>query len=114
MIKCPLQGMSSNAVITFHSRLWNSTFIEVTEQKGRKRKQKIEFPPEGEGTRRLFSLSTQDYSKLHHVVVTVKASLKVDSSRNTVLHNAETQVSPQHLGCSDVKLLIVLRLCSTG
>lgn len=32
-IKCPLQGMDSNAVITLHSRLWNSTFIEVTELK---------------------------------------------------------------------------------
>ncbi|XP_060940642.1 integrin alpha-6-like [Limanda limanda] len=27
-IKCPLQGLDSNAVITIHSRLWNSTFIE--------------------------------------------------------------------------------------
>ncbi|KAM9844918.1 integrin alpha-6-like isoform 2-T2 [Aulostomus maculatus] len=27
-IKCPLQGLDSNAVITLHSRLWNSTFIE--------------------------------------------------------------------------------------
>uniref|UniRef100_H3C4H1 Integrin, alpha 6b n=1 Tax=Tetraodon nigroviridis TaxID=99883 RepID=H3C4H1_TETNG len=60
-IKCPLQFTESNAVITLHSRLWNSTFIE-------------------------------DFSKLHHVVVTVKASLNVDSSRNTVLHNAVTEV----------------------
>uniref|UniRef100_A0A4W6EXC1 Integrin, alpha 6b n=1 Tax=Lates calcarifer TaxID=8187 RepID=A0A4W6EXC1_LATCA len=29
-IKCPLRGLDSNAVITLHSRLWNSTFIEVT------------------------------------------------------------------------------------
>uniref|UniRef100_A0A8C4NHY9 Integrin, alpha 6b n=1 Tax=Dicentrarchus labrax TaxID=13489 RepID=A0A8C4NHY9_DICLA len=28
-IKCPLRGLDSNAVITLHSRLWNSTFIEV-------------------------------------------------------------------------------------
>ncbi|XP_018532519.1 integrin alpha-6 isoform X1 [Lates calcarifer] len=27
-IKCPLRGLDSNAVITLHSRLWNSTFIE--------------------------------------------------------------------------------------
>ncbi|CAL9688874.1 unnamed protein product [Knipowitschia caucasica] len=27
-IKCPLQGMDSNAVVTLYSRLWNSTFIE--------------------------------------------------------------------------------------
>ncbi|TNM97823.1 hypothetical protein fugu_014069 [Takifugu bimaculatus] len=60
-IKCPLRGMDSNAVITFHSRIWNSTFIE-------------------------------DYSKLHHVVVIVKASLNVNTSRNTVLNKAETQV----------------------
>lgn len=44
-----------------------------------------------------FSLSKQDYSKLHHVVVIVKASLNVNSSRNTVLNKAETQVSAQHL-----------------
>ncbi|XP_040911574.1 integrin alpha-6b isoform X2 [Toxotes jaculatrix] len=61
-IKCPLRGLDSNAVITLHSRLWNSTFIE-------------------------------DYSKLHHVEVTVEASLHVDSTaKNTVLENAETQV----------------------
>uniref|UniRef100_A0A672ISU2 Integrin alpha-6-like n=1 Tax=Salarias fasciatus TaxID=181472 RepID=A0A672ISU2_SALFA len=29
-IKCPLRGMDSTAVITLKSRLWNSTFIEVT------------------------------------------------------------------------------------
>uniref|UniRef100_A0A8D3ECC3 Integrin, alpha 6b n=1 Tax=Scophthalmus maximus TaxID=52904 RepID=A0A8D3ECC3_SCOMX len=29
-IKCPLRGLDSNAVITVHSRLWNSTFIKVT------------------------------------------------------------------------------------
>lgn len=29
-IKCPLQDMDSNAVITLHSRLWNSTFNQVT------------------------------------------------------------------------------------
>lgn len=61
-----------------------------------------------------FSFSKQDYSKLHHVVVTVKAFLNVNSSRNTVLHNAETQVSLQHLGRSDVKLLILMRLRSAG
>ncbi|XP_034557972.1 integrin alpha-6-like isoform X2 [Notolabrus celidotus] len=27
-IQCPLGGLDSNAVITLHSRLWNSTFIE--------------------------------------------------------------------------------------
>ncbi|XP_073401989.1 integrin alpha-6 isoform X2 [Dendrobates tinctorius] len=27
-IRCPLQGLDSNAVITIRSRLWNSTFIE--------------------------------------------------------------------------------------
>ncbi|KAM3604567.1 uncharacterized protein V6R79_013194 [Siganus canaliculatus] len=27
-ITCPLRGLDSNAVITLHSRLWNSTFIE--------------------------------------------------------------------------------------
>uniref|UniRef100_A0A8D2ZSW0 Integrin, alpha 6b n=1 Tax=Scophthalmus maximus TaxID=52904 RepID=A0A8D2ZSW0_SCOMX len=27
-IKCPLRGLDSNAVITVHSRLWNSTFIK--------------------------------------------------------------------------------------
>ncbi|XP_067330327.1 integrin alpha-6-like isoform X2 [Channa argus] len=27
-ITCPLRGLESNAVITIHSRLWNSTFIE--------------------------------------------------------------------------------------
>ncbi|XP_056148468.1 integrin alpha-6-like isoform X2 [Lampris incognitus] len=26
--RCPLRGMDSNAVITLHSRLWNSTFLE--------------------------------------------------------------------------------------
>lgn len=31
-IRCPLQGLDSNAVFTLNSRLWNSTFIEVTEQ----------------------------------------------------------------------------------
>ncbi|XP_039998869.1 integrin alpha-6-like isoform X2 [Xiphias gladius] len=60
-IKCPLRGLESNAFITLHSRLWNSTFIE-------------------------------DFSKLHHVEVTVKASLHVDSTKNTVLENAETEV----------------------
>uniref|UniRef100_A0AAQ5YKE7 Integrin alpha-2 domain-containing protein n=1 Tax=Amphiprion ocellaris TaxID=80972 RepID=A0AAQ5YKE7_AMPOC len=29
-IRCPLRGMDSSAVITLQSRLWNSTFIEVT------------------------------------------------------------------------------------
>uniref|UniRef100_A0A8C9T6D5 Integrin subunit alpha 6 n=1 Tax=Scleropages formosus TaxID=113540 RepID=A0A8C9T6D5_SCLFO len=28
-IKCPLQGLDSNAVIVLRSRLWNSTFLEV-------------------------------------------------------------------------------------
>ncbi|XP_062260967.1 integrin alpha-6-like [Platichthys flesus] len=28
-IQCPLEGLDSNEVITFHSRLWNSTFIEL-------------------------------------------------------------------------------------
>lgn len=60
------------------------------------------------------SFSKQDYSQLHHVVVTVKASVNVNSSRNTVLHNAETQVSLQHPDQSDVKLLILMRLCSTA
>ncbi|CAG01993.1 unnamed protein product, partial [Tetraodon nigroviridis] len=82
-IKCPLQFTESNAVITLHSRLWNSTFIE-------------------------------DFSKLHHVVVTVKASLNVDSSRNTVLHNAVTEVSLQHLRRSGAQLLVLMRLCPTG
>lgn len=82
--------MGSNAVITLHSRLWNSTFLEVMEQKGRKTKI-IKFFQKDEELRGLFL--HQDYPNLHHVVVTVKASLKVDSSRNTVLHNAETQVS---------------------
>ncbi|XP_075685574.1 integrin alpha-6 isoform X1 [Rhinoderma darwinii] len=27
-IRCPLQGLDNNAVITIHSRLWNSTFLE--------------------------------------------------------------------------------------
>lgn len=44
-----------------------------------------------------FSVFKQDYSKLHHVVVIVTASLNVNSSRNTVLKKAETQVSAQHL-----------------
>ncbi|XP_029381094.1 integrin alpha-6-like [Echeneis naucrates] len=34
----------------------------------------------------------EDYSKLHHVDLTVKASLKIDSTRNTVLQNAESHV----------------------
>uniref|UniRef100_A0A3Q1F951 Integrin, alpha 6b n=1 Tax=Acanthochromis polyacanthus TaxID=80966 RepID=A0A3Q1F951_9TELE len=29
-IRCPLRGMDSSAVITLQSRLWNSTFIEVS------------------------------------------------------------------------------------
>lgn len=57
IIKCPLQGMGSNAVITLHSRLWNSTFIEVTEQKGRKTKI-IKFFQKDEELRGLFSFST--------------------------------------------------------
>uniref|UniRef100_A0A8C6W053 Integrin subunit alpha 6 n=1 Tax=Nothobranchius furzeri TaxID=105023 RepID=A0A8C6W053_NOTFU len=38
----------------------------------------------------------EDYSKLHHVEVIVKASLRVDSSaKNTMLQNAETEVIRQ-------------------
>ncbi|XP_041848490.1 integrin alpha-6b [Melanotaenia boesemani] len=60
-ISCLLGGLDSNAVITVHSRLWNSTFAE-------------------------------DYSKVQHVEVIVKASLYVDSrTKNTVLQNAEAQ-----------------------
>nr|XP_019963485.1 PREDICTED: integrin alpha-6-like isoform X2 [Paralichthys olivaceus] len=59
-IKCPLQGLDSNAVITFHSRLWNSTFIK-------------------------------EYPQYHHVEVIVKASLHIDSSKNTFVSNAETE-----------------------
>uniref|UniRef100_A0A3Q0SIX9 Integrin, alpha 6b n=1 Tax=Amphilophus citrinellus TaxID=61819 RepID=A0A3Q0SIX9_AMPCI len=29
-IRCPLRGLDSNAAISLHSRLWNSTFLEVT------------------------------------------------------------------------------------
>uniref|UniRef100_A0A3Q4I6V1 Integrin, alpha 6b n=1 Tax=Neolamprologus brichardi TaxID=32507 RepID=A0A3Q4I6V1_NEOBR len=29
-IRCPLRGLDSNAAISLHSRLWNSTFIEVS------------------------------------------------------------------------------------
>lgn len=29
MLKCPLQGLDSNAVIALSARLWNGTFIEV-------------------------------------------------------------------------------------
>ncbi|XP_023283887.1 integrin alpha-6-like isoform X2 [Seriola lalandi dorsalis] len=61
IIRCPLQGLDSNAVITVHSRLFNSTFIE-------------------------------DYSKVHYVEISVKASLQIDSARNTVLEKAESQV----------------------
>ncbi|XP_034468695.1 integrin alpha-6b isoform X1 [Hippoglossus hippoglossus] len=61
-IRCPLQGLDSNALITIHSRLWNSTFIK-------------------------------HYSKLHHVEVTVTASLDIDSTKkNTFLQNANAEV----------------------
>ncbi|XP_071346446.1 integrin alpha-6-like isoform X2 [Trachinotus anak] len=60
-IQCPLRGLDSNAVITLHSRLWNSTF-------------------------------NKEYSKLHHVEVTVNATLHIDSSTNTVLQNAKSGV----------------------
>lgn len=39
----------------------------------------------------------------------MKASLNIDSSRNTVLHNAEAQVSLQHLDRADVELWILMR-----
>lgn len=44
----------------------------------------------------------------------MKASLNVDSSRNTVLHNAETEVSPQHLRPSEAMLLVLMCRCSAG
>ncbi|KAG7214617.1 hypothetical protein INR49_010509 [Caranx melampygus] len=61
IIKCPLRGLESNAVVTLHSRLSNRTFIE-------------------------------EYSKLHHVDLTVKAVLHIDSTWATVLQKEETQV----------------------
>nr|XP_046263833.1 integrin alpha-6-like isoform X2 [Scatophagus argus] len=61
-IKCPLQGMDSNAVITLKSRLWNGTFIE--------------------GFSDLHHVEVIVKASLH-VDSTVK---------NTVLQNAETQL----------------------
>ncbi|XP_061776901.1 integrin alpha-6-like isoform X2 [Nerophis ophidion] len=61
-IKCALRGIDSMAVITVHSRLWNTTLVE-------------------------------DYKKVHHVEVLVKALLQMESSRkNMVVQNAETQL----------------------
>uniref|UniRef100_A0A3Q3W2U0 Uncharacterized protein n=1 Tax=Mola mola TaxID=94237 RepID=A0A3Q3W2U0_MOLML len=61
-IRCPLQGLDSNAVITFSSRLWNRTFIE--------------------------DYSTFH----HAVVIVKAALHVDSTRKNTVLQNAETQV----------------------
>lgn len=61
-IRCPLQGLDSNAVFTLNSRLWNSTFIED------------------------FS------SFHHLEVIVKASLHVDGTSKNTVLENAETQV----------------------
>ncbi|KAJ8403330.1 hypothetical protein AAFF_G00351020 [Aldrovandia affinis] len=61
-IKCPLQGLDSNAVIILRSRLWNSTFIE--------------------------EYATLDYV---NIIVKASLSIDA-SPQNKVLKNAEAQV----------------------
>lgn len=61
-IRCPLRGLDSNAVITLHSRLWNSTFIDY-------------YP-----------------KLHHIEVIVKAALHVDSTSKNTVLKNAETQV----------------------
>ncbi|XP_066544443.1 integrin alpha-6 [Amia ocellicauda] len=61
-MRCPLQGLDSNAIITLRSRLWNSTFLE--------------------------SYSNLNYLD---ILVKASLSLDV-SARNMVLKNAESQV----------------------
>ncbi|XP_054622830.1 integrin alpha-6-like isoform X2 [Dunckerocampus dactyliophorus] len=61
-IKCPLQGLGSNAVITLHSRLWNSTLIEDYKKMH------------------------------HVEVIVNAALHVDSTRKNTVLQNAETQV----------------------
>lgn len=97
VLKCPLQSLEGTAV-ELRSRLWNSTFIEVT------RPNVLLFPCVSRvfgviwydclTSAAVFLLFTQDYASLLHLHIVVRASLVLHSqAKNMILRTPDTDVS---------------------
>lgn len=96
VLECPLQGVDGTTV-ELRSRLWNSTFIEVTLCASF-----ASFPPFFGGERVQFlciilqkvCVLLQDYAALLHLDIVVRASLVLHSqAKNIILRTPDTDVS---------------------
>lgn len=100
MLECPLQGLDGTTV-ELRSRLWNSTFIEVTFCASF-----ASFPPfffledGGRVVQFLYVILQnvcvllQDYASLSHLDIVVRASLVLHSqAKNIILRTPDTDVS---------------------
>lgn len=93
VLKCPLQGMDGTS-LELRSRLWNSTFIEVT------RRPLMSSIVSRQGSaaavlpRLICFVFTQDYASTPNLHIVVKASLVLHTqAKNMILRTPHTDVS---------------------